>query len=124
MGNALTVLDVPVTKTSSALLALSKDEVAKLAPSSCIRCGRCMKVCPSGLVPQKLREAAERYDLELFESLHGMECYECGSCTYACPAKLYLTQSFKQMRRAVMEERKRKEAKKQAERQAGGAKEE
>lgn len=118
MGNALTTLDVPVTKSSSALLAFSRDEVAKFEPSACIRCGRCAKVCPSGLVPQKLREAAERYDLKRFEDLYGMECYECGSCTYACPAKLPLTQSLKQMRRAVMDERKRAQAAKQS----GGAK--
>lgn len=118
MGNALTELDVPVTKTSSALLALGRDEVSQFEPSACIRCGRCAKVCPSGLVPQRLREAAERYDLKLFEDLYGMECYECGSCTYACPAKLPLTQSLKQMRRAVMEERRRTQAAKQS----GGAK--
>jgi len=117
MGHALTVLDVPVTKSSSALLALSKDAVAEWEPSPCIRCGRCAKACPSGLVPQKLREACERYDVELFERLHGMECYECGSCTYACPAKLHLTQSFKQLRRAVTEERKKAQA---AKKQGGG----
>lgn len=106
MGNALTTLDVPVTKTSSALLALGKDAVAEFEPSACIHCGRCVRVCPSGLVPQKMREACERYDLDLFEKLYGMECYECGSCTYACPAKLPLTQSFKQARKAVAERRR------------------
>ena len=103
MGNALTTLEVPVTKTSSALVALGKDEAAAWKPGACIRCGRCAKVCPMGLVPQKMREACERSDLELFKKLYGMECYECGSCTYACPAKLYLTQNFKQARRAVLE---------------------
>lgn len=111
MGNALTTLEVPVTKTSSALLALSKDEVAKYEPSACIRCGRCAKVCPSGLIPQKMREACERFDLDWFQQLYGMECYECGSCTYACPAKLPLTQSFKQARKAVMEQRRARAAK-------------
>ncbi len=106
MGNALTTLDVPVTKTSSALLALGKDAVAEFEPSACIHCGRCVRVCPSGLVPQKMRESCERYDLDLFEKLYGMECYECGSCTYACPAKLPLTQSFKQARKAVAERRR------------------
>lgn len=106
MGNALTTLDVPVTKTSSALLALGKDAVAEFEPSACIHCGRCVRVCPSGLVPQKMRESCERYDLDLFEKLYGMECYECGSCTYACPAKLPLTQSFKQARKAVADRRR------------------
>lgn len=114
MGMALTVLDIPVTKTTSALLALTEDEVERFAPTDCIRCGRCVKACPAGLVPQKMREASERYQLDLFEKLHGMECYECGSCTFACPARLPLTQGFKEMRKAVMDRRRKAQAQKQA----------
>ena len=103
MGMAMYDLNVPITKTSSSILAMSKDEVAAGEPPNCIRCGRCATVCPSHLVPQKMAEAAERSDLELFQKLNGMECYECGTCTYVCPAKRRLTQSFKQARRAVMD---------------------
>lgn len=103
MGMAMYDLNVPITKTSSSILAMSKDEVAACEPTNCIRCGRCATVCPSHLVPQKMAEAAERSDLELFQKLNGMECYECGTCTYVCPAKRRLTQSFKQARRAVMD---------------------
>ncbi len=110
MGFALTVLDVPVTKTSSALLCLSHDEVTEQEETACIRCGRCGEVCPSHLVPQKMMEACEQYDLEAFEKLYGMECYECGSCTYTCPAKRPLTQAFKQARKAVMDNRRKQQA--------------
>lgn len=103
MGMAMYDLNVPITKTSSSILAMSKDEVAACEPTNCIRCGRCATVCPSHLVPQKMAEAANRADLELFQKLNGMECYECGTCTYVCPAKRRLTQSFKQARRAVMD---------------------
>ncbi len=103
MGMAMYDRNVPITKTSSSILAMSKDEVAACEPTNCIRCGRCATVCPSHLVPQKMAEAAERSDLELFQKLNGMECYECGTCTYVCPAKRRLTQSFKQARRAVMD---------------------
>lgn len=103
MGFAMYDMNVPVMKTSSSILAMSKDEVAACEPTNCIRCGRCAAVCPSHLVPQKMAEAAERSDLTLFEKLNGMECYECGSCTYVCPAKRRLTQAFKQARRAVMD---------------------
>lgn len=103
MGMAMYDLNVPITKTSSSILAMSKDEVAACEPTNCIRCGRCATVCPSHLVPQKMAEAAERSDLALFEKLNGMECYECGTCTYVCPAKRRLTQAFKQARRAVMD---------------------
>lgn len=103
MGMAMYDLNVPITKTSSSILAMSKDEAAACEPTNCIRCGRCATVCPSHLVPQKMAEAANRSDLELFQKLNGMECYECGTCTYVCPAKRRLTQSFKQARRAVMD---------------------
>lgn len=108
MGMALFNIDVPVMKTSSALLCLTKDEVAEHEPTACIRCGRCVSVCPSKLVPQKMLEYAERFDNEGFEKVFGMECYECGSCTYVCPAKRRLTQSFKQTRRSVMDSRRKK----------------
>lgn len=112
MGMAIYDLNVPVTKSSSALLCLSKDEVAKYAPSACIRCGKCVEVCPSNLVPQMMKEYADVNDNAAFEAINGMECYECGSCTYICPAKRRLTQAFVKTRRSVMEERRKaKEAK-------------
>ncbi len=107
MGMAMYDLNTPVTKTSSSILAMSKDEVAAWEPTNCIRCGRCATVCPSHLVPQMMAQAVQRNDLEYFEKINGMECYECGSCTYVCPAKRRLTQAFKKARRAVMDNRKK-----------------
>jgi electron transport complex protein RnfC len=107
MGMALYDIDVPVMKTSSALLCLTKDEVAEYEPTACIRCGRCVSVCPSKLVPQKMLAYAEKFDNDSFVQINGMECYECGSCTYVCPAKRRLTQSFKQTRRSVMDSRRK-----------------
>ncbi|MDE7060889.1 MAG: RnfABCDGE type electron transport complex subunit C, partial [Lachnospiraceae bacterium] len=108
MGQALFSLDIPVTKTSSALLALKKDEVAEFEPGACIHCGRCVNACPEGIVPQKLYPVAMRSDYEAFEKLNGMECCECGSCTFVCPAKLRLTQAFKQARKSVLDARRKK----------------
>lgn len=107
MGMALYDLNVPVMKTSSALLCMTRDEVAEFEPSACIRCGRCVEACPSHLIPQKMQECSERFDDEGFIALNGMECYECGSCTYVCPAKRRLTQSFKQTRRSILSNRKK-----------------
>ena len=108
MGMALFNVDVPVMKTSSALLCMTRDEVAEFEPTACIRCGRCVSVCPSKLVPQKMLEYAEKFDNDGFEKVYGMECYECGSCTYVCPAKRRMTQSFKQTRKSVMDARIKK----------------
>ena len=107
MGQALFNFNIPVTKTSSALTCMTNDEVAGNAPSACIRCGRCVKVCSGNIVPQMLMEAAERSDMERFVKLNGMECCECGCCAYICPARRPLTQAFKEMRKEVAASRKK-----------------
>ena len=108
MGFALFDLDVPTTKTASALLCLTKDEVSAMEPSACINCGRCAQVCPGRVVPKLLVEYAEHDDLDAFVAHEGMECCECGCCSYICPAKRPLTQAIKSARRMVLAQRKKK----------------
>lgn len=107
MGFALFDLNVPTTKTASALLCLTKDEVSALAPTPCINCGRCVEACPSRLVPTKLAVFSEHHDEESFVANDGMECVECGCCSYVCPAKRHLTQSIKSMRKNVLGKKKK-----------------
>lgn len=102
MGVALFDLHVPVEKTSTALLCMSKDDVARFPASSCIRCGSCVSACPVQLLPTKLAKLAEHGDEEGFRSMNGMECMECGSCSYVCPARISLAQSIKAMRRGLL----------------------
>ena len=110
MGMALGTLDVPCGKTFSSLLCFTKDEVAACEPGNCIRCGRCVSVCPAGLMPTKLSELADRGEFELFDHMNGCECVECGCCSFICPAKRRLTQSMKTGRREAMALRRRKRA--------------
>ena len=107
MGFAIFDLDVPATKTSSALLCLSKDQVSNATETACINCGRCVEVCPGRVIPSKLADFAQNGNREMFEKYNGMECCECGCCSYICPAKRYLTQSIKSMRRMILADRKK-----------------
>ena len=107
MGFGIFDLKVPTTKTSSALLCMTKDDVSAMEPSACINCGKCVEVCPGRVVPKKLAEYAEHYDEEAFVKNNGMECCECGCCSYICPAKRPLTQTIKSMRRMQLAKKKK-----------------
>lgn len=108
MGFAMFTTDTPITKTSSSILAMTEDEVAKYEPSACINCGRCVEACPSRIIPSRLADFAEHHDAEKFEQWSGMECVECGSCSYVCPAKRPLKQSMGAMRKIVLANRRKK----------------
>lgn len=108
MGFAVFDLDVPTTKTASAMTCLTEDVVAELAPSACINCSRCVDVCPEHLIPKNLADAVEHNEEEKFLQQYGMECIECGSCSYICPARRQLAQLIKGMRKIQMGKMKKK----------------
>ena len=108
MGFAMFTLDTPITKTSSSILCLTKDEVAANEPSACINCGRCVEVCPSRIIPSRLADFAEHHDEESFTKWEGLECVECGSCSYVCPAKRQLKQAIGSMRKIALANRRKK----------------
>ncbi len=107
MGKAIYSTDIPITKSSSAILCMTKDEVAEYEPSACIRCGRCVSVCPGRVMPNKLATLAEQNNIEEFLKYNGMECCECGCCSYVCPAKRHLTQTIAGTRKLVLANKKK-----------------
>lgn len=107
MGKVMFSTEVPAVKGSSAVLCMKKDEVAACEPSNCIRCGRCVAVCPGRVNPTKLASLAEHGKLDVFVEQDGMECCECGCCSYVCPAKRHLTQTIAATRKAILAGRKK-----------------
>ena len=108
MGFAMYTLDTPITKTSSSILCLSKDEVSASTATACINCGRCVEACPSRIIPSRLADLAERHDDAGFVKMNGLECVECGSCSYVCPAKRHLKQAIGSMRKTALANKKKK----------------
>lgn len=94
-GISIGDLSMPVTKTTNAVTVLTEREVgrAKMTgqQSPCIRCGRCVEVCPENLNPTKIAHAVKYDDLELADSYYMSACIECGCCSYVCPANIELT---------------------------------
>jgi len=95
MGIAIADLTTPVTKTTGAVTVLTKKQIgaAKFAgrQTPCIRCGRCLEVCPEHLNPTKIAHAVKNNLLDVAENYYINACMECGCCSYVCPANIELT---------------------------------
>ena len=91
MGMSIPDVEMPVVKTSNALLAIKTYDERKT--SSCIRCGRCVRVCPMGLMPADIDRAYKTKNIEELKTLKVMLCMNCGSCTYVCPANRKLAET-------------------------------
>lgn len=92
MGFAVSSLDVPVTKTTSAVLFLTAGEIDTRPHSQCIRCGWCLDACPMGLEPKEIGVYVEANRAADTAQFGVFDCFECGSCAYICPAKRPLVQ--------------------------------
>ena len=86
MGRALASVDVPVTKGTSGVLLMPEEEAKRDTVNACIRCSKCVSVCPMGLEPYLLMTVSEKQIFDRAEENHIMDCIECGSCSYICPA--------------------------------------
>lgn len=95
MGFAIADLNMPITKTSGAITVLTETQIGKAKyerrQTPCIRCGRCLEVCPENLNPTKLAHAVKANALGVAQDYYVNACIECGCCSYVCPANIELT---------------------------------
>lgn len=95
MGFAQADLSVPVVKATNAILCLPHDENGAAENPVCLRCGKCVGVCPMGLQPLYMYRYSLCGQTDELQRLHLMDCMECGSCAYTCPGKLPLVEQFR-----------------------------
>ena len=106
MGVAQYTLDVPVIKETAGILVFTKKEAVQAEPSNCIRCARCVNVCPIGLLPMNISAQSLLGNYEEAEKLHALDCIECGSCSYICPASRPLLHSIQVAKKQIIETNK------------------
>lgn len=95
MGIAQYTMDVPIVKGTSGILFLSREDMDRQEESVCIRCGKCIDVCPMGLAPTTLMHYVKKKRFQEAKALGIPHCYECGACAYICPAKIPLLDYMK-----------------------------
>ena len=100
-GVAITSLNTPVTKQVTAVLALVPMRREKLKPL-CINCGKCVGVCPEGLLPNYISQRAVLADIEACTALHIEDCIECGACAYICPGRMPIVELIKNIKKAAV----------------------
>ena len=102
MGYKITNAQIPITKSSNCLLALSADALpATKTAQPCIRCSACSDVCPARLLPQQLFWYAQAHAFDQTKKYHVFDCIECGCCDYVCPSHIPLVEYFRYAKHAL-----------------------
>ena len=107
MGLSVKDINSPILKNNNAVLAFNAKEGHLPPPTPCIRCGRCVRACPLGLMPLDFARGYLLRDYELLEDRHINLCMECGCCSYVCPAHRPLVEDNK-LAKAVLKRHKEK----------------
>lgn len=107
MGVAVPSLDFPITKGTSGIVLLGRQQALFWKEMPCIRCGRCNEVCPMFLQPSEIHKYALAEDMARAEKLFAADCMECGCCSYVCPSKRPLVQSIKLAKQYALARRKK-----------------
>ncbi|MDO4754049.1 MAG: electron transport complex subunit RsxC [Bacillota bacterium] len=107
MGVAQFTDQVQAIKNTSAVLVLTPDQVAVDKNNNCIKCGKCIEVCPIGLQPVQLSAHSMRNQFAEAEKYRALDCIECGSCSFICPAKRSLLPSIRVAKREILAARRK-----------------
>ncbi len=99
MGFAFSDMSAPITKGSSGITVITKQELIEQEETSCIRCGKCVEACPMRLIPTRLALASRYKNPEVLMRYYINACYECGCCASVCPAKINLVQLIRSGKR-------------------------
>lgn len=103
MGFAQKDLSVPMIKATNSILCLMKDRNGAAENPVCLRCGKCVGVCPMRLQPLYLYRFTKANRVEELQRLNVMDCMECGCCAFTCPGKLPLVETFRKGKQMVRE---------------------
>ncbi len=107
MGLSQPNADLPVIKGTSGILVLTDEDVFLAERAPCIRCAKCVDVCPVSLMPTLIAQAAEHELFNRAEKLHALDCFECGCCSYICPSKIPLVQLIRIAKAEIMKAKKK-----------------
>ncbi len=107
MGIAQSDLSAPIVKATNSVLCLLKDENGAAENPVCLRCGKCVGVCPMRLQPLYLYRYVNAERVEELQRLNVLDCIECGCCSFTCPGKLPLTEKFRLGKKLVREATKK-----------------
>ena len=111
MGTAVESVDLPVVKNNNAILAFKEKSAQLPVTTACIRCGKCIGICPMKLMPARLEKAYDTRNPELLQKLSVDLCISCGCCSFICPAKRHLAQK-NQLGKVLLKEYQSKGAQK------------
>ena len=109
MGIAQYTINIPINKGASGILCLDKQESKTPKPQNCLRCGKCLDVCPAFLQPLYISANSLKGDFERAAEHRALDCIECGSCSFICPARRPLVESIRNAKRQIQAMRRKQQ---------------
>lgn len=107
MGITQYDLSAPVIKGTSGILVFPADAIMDIEESSCLRCAKCVDVCPQFLIPSELAKYSKKYNWDASQESGCLDCVECGSCSYVCPSKINIVQYIKMAKNEINRRRRK-----------------